>query len=49
MRKMSRKKFKTTYLILDESLDDDIIVDPGGSYTGRPRDFELPVQDVDDL
>ena len=27
-----------------------IVTDPGGSYTGRPRDpEEVPVQDADDL
>ncbi len=27
-----------------------IVVDPNGSYTGRPRDpYEKPVQDADDL
>lgn len=26
-----------------------IITDPNGSYTGRPIDGDMPVQDADDL
>jgi len=26
-----------------------IVTDPNGSYTGRPKDGEKPVQDADDL
>ena len=30
--------------------NEEIVVDPFGSYTGRPRDIEeKPVQDADDL
>ena len=29
--------------------DPQIISDPEGSYTGKPIEEELPVQDVDDL
>ncbi len=30
--------------------DKKIIVDPNGSYTGRPKDpYEKPIQDADDL
>lgn len=47
--KMNRKKFKVTYKILDEDLKEAFLVDPGGSYTGKPRDLDVPIQDVDDL
>ena len=31
-------------------VDNKIITDPQGSYTGRPADpYEIPVQDADDL
>ena len=32
-----------------EKKEEKILVDPNGSYTGRPADGEKPVQDADDL
>lgn len=35
---------------LNKDMQDTIVTDPFGSYTGRPTDpFEHPVQDADDL
>ena len=39
---MSKKK--------EKKVDEVIVTDPFGSYTGRPADpFERPIQDADDL
>ena len=52
---MEKRKEKIYHGLEDETpepiVDNGIIVDPYGSYTGVVLDnpFELPVQDVDDL
>ncbi len=47
--KMNKTRFKKVYRILEDESIEMFLIDPGGSYTGKPRDFDVPVQDVDDL
>lgn len=49
MQKMNRQKFKKTYRAIEKDVSKEFCTDPDGSYTGKPRDFAKPVQDVDDL
>lgn len=50
MKKMNAKKFSKTYDCINElKKQKSNRTDVDGSYTGRPKDLELPIQDVDDL
>lgn len=46
---MDRKKFAKTYRIIENTKKEKSRTDPAGSWTGKPKDFAYPVQDVDDL